>query len=203
MTDQLPDTLRCEICGQNIYADEGKDPQAVLRGHQIRCKMLHRQQEEAKMKEGEVVMEEQVQQEAVREEPKEVKRPDIPKRKERVPFGVPAQRLPHGSDPNFVYRVFNDQWAREPGRIQRAQAAGYEVVEGQEAITVGTNEDGSAIKGVLMRIPKEWYQEDQKVKQKEIDKATEQIYRGKFQEKAEDKRYIPSSGIQIETKLTP
>ena len=124
-------------------------------------------------------------------------------RKKRVPFGSPAPRLPRGDDDRFVWRVFNDNWRREPGRIQRAKDAGYEVVGGCDEVAVGVNEDGSAIKGVLMRIPKELYDEDQKLKQKEIDKVNEQINRGSFQEKPEDLRYVPKDGIRIESKVTP
>jgi len=124
-------------------------------------------------------------------------------RKERIPFGAPKQRLTNPGDPNFVYRVFNDNWRREPDRILRAKAAGYEVVEGYDNISVGTNEDGTAIKGVLMRIPKEFYQEDQALKQQENEKVDQEIRRGSFQEKPSDKRYIPPGGIRIDDKLTP
>jgi hypothetical protein len=99
--------------------------------------------------------------------------------------------------------VFNDNWRKEPDRITRANAAGYEIVDGYPGITVGTNDDGTSINGILMKIPKEFYEADQKLKQQEIDKVDREIHRGKFQEKTEDKRYIPTSGIQIETKLTP
>jgi len=126
-----------------------------------------------------------------------------PKRLPRVPFGSPKQRLTNPGDPRFAYRVFNDNWRKEPDRVARAKAAGYEVVSGYPDISVGTNDDGTAIKGVLMRIPKELYEEDQKAKQKEVDRVDQEIRRGQFQEKAGDKRYIPSPGINIEDKLTP
>lgn len=138
------------------------------------------------------------------EVPKKVEiKPVSPSRKKRIPFGVPKQRLTNPGDPNFHYRVFNDNWMKEPGRLQRAKDAGYEVVEGYDPITVGTNEGGTEIKGVLMRIPKELYEEDQKSKQKEVDKVDAEIHRGRFQEKPEDKRYIPKDGIQIESKINP
>ena len=127
-----------------------------------------------------------------------------PRRKERIPFGVPTKHFNAPQNDGYVYRVFNDNWRKEPGRIQRALDAGYEYVkDDQSGTVVGTNEDGSAINGVLMRIPKEFYEEDQKLKQKEIDKVDAEINRGKFQEKPGDKRYIPSSGINIEAKLKP
>ena len=53
-------------------------------------------------------------------------------------------------------------------------AAGYEVVEDDRSGgNVGTNDDGSEIKGVLMRIPEKWYKEDQGKKARELDKIDE------------------------------
>jgi hypothetical protein len=137
------------------------------------------------------------------EKPKRGRQSEAPKRKERIPFGSPKPRLPHGEDPNFVYRVFNDGWTREPNRILRAKAAGYEVVNDYGDIAVGTNEGGTVIKGVLMRIPKELYEEDQKLKQDKNDQVDREIKAGKFQEKPADRRYVPRNGINFEDKLTP
>jgi len=126
------------------------------------------------------------------------------KRKERIPFGKQQQRFRTPEKDGFVYRVFNDNWRKDPERIKNALAAGYEFINGEQSgKTAGTNEDGSVIKGILMRIPKEFYEEDQAAKQKEIDKVDQQINRGKFTEKAGDNRYSPGGGIKIETKLTP
>ena len=138
--------------------------------------------------------------EEVKEEepPKETPQP---RRKERIPFGVPRPSIETPKGDGYHYRVFNDNWSREPDRIQRAVDAGYEVVRNVNAR--GTNEDGSPIEGVLMRIPESLYKEDQSVKQKEIDKVDQEIHRGRFQEKASDKRYIPPSGIKIDSKLNP
>jgi hypothetical protein len=125
----------------------------------------------------------------------------IPKRKDRIPFGVPKQSVVTPENDGYKYRVFNDNWSREPDRIQRAADAGYEVVRNVNAR--GSNEDGSPIEGVLMRIPKELYDSDQALKQKEIDKVDQEIHRGKFQEKPGDKRYIPPDGIKINESLKP
>jgi hypothetical protein len=120
-------------------------------------------------------------------------------RTERIPFGSPEQKLGVKQDPGFHYRWFNDNWRKEPGRIQRAKAAGYEVVdEPKSGRNVGTNEDGSEIKGVLMRIPKKWYEEDRKAKARELDKIDEQIHGGKF-----DKNLTNTyGGVTVETKLS-
>ena len=123
-------------------------------------------------------------------------KPRFGDRKERVSMGSPERKFNCPSDDGFHYRVFNDNWQKEPGRIQRAKNAGYEIVEGHDQIAVGTNEDGSAIKGVLMRQLQEHYDEDQAAKQKEIDKVDEQIMTGDFKKGKDDKRYSPD-GIRI------
>ena len=113
-----------------------------------------------------------------------LKHPDRVERSSRVPFGVPMQKfnISEEDSKKFHYHVFNDNWRKEPGRIQRALAAGYEVVEHERSgETSGTNDDGSEIRGVLMRQPIEMYEADQALKQKEIDKVDEQIHKGKFQ----------------------
>ena len=102
-------------------------------------------------------------------------------RKERIPFGSPEMKWGPRKDDGFHYRVINDNWKKEPGRVKRAMAAGYQVVEDHRSGgNVGTNEDGSEIKGVLMRIPNEWYKEDRGKKARELDKIDEQIHGGKF-----------------------
>ena len=102
-------------------------------------------------------------------------------RKERIPFGTPEQRWAARKEDGFHYRVFNDNWKKEPDRVRRAMAAGYEMVDDDKSgMNVGTNDDGSEIKGVLMRIPMEWYEEDRGKKARELDKIDEQIHGGKF-----------------------
>jgi len=80
-------------------------------------------------------------------------------------------------DPNFVYRFVNDTGSR----IVNFQAAGYEFVEDADlrvgdsrvfdpsdsgSAKVVTSNDGS--RAYLMRIKKEWYDEDQAVKMSRI-----------------------------------
>jgi hypothetical protein len=104
---------------------------------------------------------------------KEVK-PAMPVRRERVRPSGPRDKLTvYGKDPNFVYR-----WVRnDEGRIQWFQERGYEVVTqdlevGQKTVDSGsklgsavTKFGGGAVTLVLMRIPKEWYDEDQAAKE--------------------------------------
>lgn len=101
--------------------------------------------------------------------------------------GRPARRIPingehniltvEGLDPNYEYRWVND----EPGRIDRFKLAGYETVE--HDVTVGdatadtssqvgkvvTRPVGSGFTGYLMRIPKEYYEEDKAAFHRDID----------------------------------
>jgi len=121
------------------------------------------------------------------------------RRETRVPFGAPGAKLTSPDDPNYKFRFFNDNWRHDPNRIMRAQRAGYEVVEGWESPPAGTNEDGSGIRAVLMKLPKDLYDADQALKQKEIDKVDQEIHRGDLNSKASDKRYVPKNGIKIST----
>ena len=115
----------------------------------------------------------------------ETKTLTLGKRKERIPVGTARDILAvKDQDPNYVYRWVNDQ----PGRIEKFKDGGYEVVT--ETVEVGgasvdrntklgsavTKTVGGTMTAVLMRIPREWYNEDQKAKQDEIA-AKEQAIR--------------------------
>ena len=120
------------------------------------------------------------------------------KRRERIPFGSPEQKMTARQEKGYHYRWFNDNWAKEPGRVQRAKAAGYEVVQHEKSgMTVSTNDDGSEVKAVLMRIPQEWYEEDRKAKARELDKIDEQIHGGKFDNKLTN----TYGNVKVETKI--
>ena len=80
-------------------------------------------------------------------------------------------------DPNYVYRVVNDI----DERIEQFKLAGYEVVEhkvkvGDTAVVDGNVSIGSGARvhvgsgrnAVLMRVPRDIYEEDQAKKQREI-----------------------------------
>ena len=100
-----------------------------------------------------------------------------PGRPKRVPLGQ-RNRLSFGNqDPNFVYRVINDQ----DERLQQAQEAGYEFVvsdaplgdkraaEGGKIDSRVSKPVGNGVRGFLMRIPKEYYEEDQNAKMAKVD----------------------------------
>ena len=132
-----------------------------------------------------------------------LKNPNYKERTDRIPFGTPTRRfiIPEEDQKQFHYHIFNDNWRKEPGRIERAKMAGYELVEhDRSGDNAGTNDDGSEIRQVLMRIPKEMYEADQAAKNKEMDKVDEQITRGKF--KTGENTYLPSGEIKTEVKYT-
>lgn len=100
-------------------------------------------------------------------------------RPKRVPLTDQARDIltVKGKDDEFVYRWVNDT----DGRVDRFKVAGYEIVTdtdleiGQRtadtAATVGTpvsKKVGPGITAYLMRILKEYYEEDQAAKQEEI-----------------------------------
>jgi hypothetical protein len=124
-----------------------------------------------------------------------------PDRKNRKPFGTRTTKWNAPPDDGYHYRVFNDNWHKDPLRIENAIDAGYEVVDGIRRLPVGTNENGSPVTGILMRIPKEMYEEDQEPKREERRRVKAQIERGSFQEKPEDHRYVPPGGIQIDDQF--
>jgi hypothetical protein len=95
----------------------------------------------------------------------------------RTPVGVRNVLTVGGKDPAFEYRIVNDTG----DRVEQFRAAGYEVVSAKD-VTVGdrrvnaASAEGSAasvsvgagVKGVVMRINKEWYAEDQARKQADV-----------------------------------
>lgn len=138
-----------------------------------------------------------------------------PTRKERIPVNGARDILTvKDKDPNYEYRWVIDV----PGRLDKFKQAGYEVVTadleiGQKA--VDSNEKlGSAIitsRGgatlVLMRIPKEWYDEDQKAKQDKVDALEEtlqaELRAGGFPGVGSGDRgtYVPTGGgLQIQRR---
>lgn len=80
-------------------------------------------------------------------------------------------------DPNYRYRVVND----DGDRVEMLKERGYEVVTGnvrlgdKRVATAGSEGTpvtayvGGGMKGVLMRIPKEYFDEDQAAKQDYVD----------------------------------
>ena len=136
-------------------------------------------------------------------------------RKVRVPLGVPRSKLsiPEGVIPDHYAK----RWVCDrPGRIEQAQAAGFtfvdesyikvgeDVEDGKDQASshirrlVGTHEDGRPMYSYLMKQPREYYEEDRKLYNEELDKTDDAIRRGAIGPD-EGHKYIPESGISYET----
>lgn len=88
-----------------------------------------------------------------------------------------------GKDPDYVYRFVNDT----DDRILELQERGYEIVThnaevGDKRVATPKKEGtpnqvsvGGGTKAYLMRIKKEWYEEDAAAKAEEVDKLDEAI----------------------------
>ena len=180
-------TWKCECC------DYEKENKRSVNLHEVGCK---------KNKELETLREQVKQQETepvAKQEPEtkeEEKQEPNPERTERIPFGARKQKLIGPDDDKYQFRYFNDNWSKEPGRVQRAERAGYVRVEGYDSVNVGTNDDGSPIKGVLMKLPKELWEADQREKHKVLDRVDEAIQGGTIEQKPGENRYVPD-GIKV------
>lgn len=88
------------------------------------------------------------------------------------------------ADPNFVYRIVNDV----EDRVEIMKEIGYEVVPANEAQVGDKRADigsaigsaatlalGGGVRGVVMRIPKEWYQDAQREKMQEVSRIEETL----------------------------
>jgi len=131
-------------------------------------------------------------------------------RRKRKPLGVPVSKLAVQERDGYVRRWIND----DGGRIQQAEEAGYEFVtkavvssEAQKgqgtkiSQIVGTQENGQPLYAFLMEIKKEWYDEDQRAKQAEVDKVDMAIKTGNVNGTVgEDGRYVPREGIKVGTR---
>jgi len=111
----------------------------------------------------------------------------------RVPVGQRNILTVKGKDPNYVYRVVNDQ----DDRIAQLTDAGYELVDnesndvGDKRVSQGTAVGskkvfsvGGGVKAYLMKIKREWYDEDQEQKQAFVNRQEASI-----KEKALDGNY--------------
>ena len=94
----------------------------------------------------------------------------------RKPVGIRNRLDTENKDPNFVYRYVNDVH----DRVSMFEEGGYEIVDmskhklGKPRLNVGSPVDNSIAVGggtnaVLMRIPKEFYEQDQKQKAAKVD----------------------------------
>lgn len=117
---------------------------------------------------------------------KELKVARSSERPHRTPVGQRSRISLKDRDANYQYRLVNVNLEADPDRVENLIDAGYEIVPAKKAGhtgdvkvdmpsalgSAGQISVGQGTKAVWMRIRKDWYQEDQAVKQAEID-ATE------------------------------
>ncbi len=108
----------------------------------------------------------------------------------RTPLGERNRLTFKNLDPAYSYRIINDK----DDRLKRAQDGGYEFVESEEQLgdtrvadpsKLGSKVSkpvGNGVTGYLMRIKKEWYDEDQEKKQKLVDRTEQSMKPAKAKE---------------------
>jgi hypothetical protein len=108
-------------------------------------------------------------------------------RPKRVPVTGRSRLNVRNKEPGYSYRIVNVNLESDPNRVQDLIDRGYEIVPASKAGPVGDSKVdnpsalgsagqisvGQGTKAVVMRIRKDWYDEDQAAKQAEVD-ATEQ-----------------------------
>lgn len=123
-------------------------------------------------------------------------------RPKRTPINGRNVLTVQGKDPNYVYRIVNDVG----GRVDMFKEAGYEMVLDKDvkvgdrrvnsASAEGSNAqvavDKSGTKAFVMRIPKEWYEEDQRAKQERVNELEQTIKKD-----ALSKNDLPSGKLEI------
>jgi hypothetical protein len=128
----------------------------------------------------------------------------------RRPFGVANSKLGINREiEGYHLRWINDT----PGRLAMAQESGYEFVTPEEVGRVPldrektkvkeladtTSKDGSPIYAYLMKLPQEWYEADNKIREQPQDQFDDAIRAGSIENSAG--RYIPKGGISYKTNL--
>jgi hypothetical protein len=119
----------------------------------------------------------------------------------RKPFGAQEQTLAWPPIPGFRLYWFNDT----PGRVDRAKEAGYEHVRDPETSSpvkrnVGRGENGAGLQSFLMKIPEEWYREDQAAVNAAESEKLRNIREGKTSAPPGSNQYVPSQGIKMDRR---
>lgn len=118
---------------------------------------------------------------------RELKKPRSSERPHRTPLAQRNRLSVKDRDPNYHYRLVNVNLENDPDRVERFEEAGYEIVPKNKAGQIGDAKVdtpsavgsaglisvGQGVKAVEMRIPKDYFIEDQAAKIEQIE-ATEQ-----------------------------
>lgn len=103
-------------------------------------------------------------------------------RPRRSPLAAKNRLSVREKEDGYVYRIVNANLRDDPDRVDRFIEQGYELVPRDKAGKIGDKRVdnatspgssefsvGGGTKAVLMRIKKEWYEEDQAAKQQQVD----------------------------------
>lgn len=119
---------------------------------------------------------------------------------QRKPFGGMEQSLVAPKRDGYRRYWFND----EPGRVARAQEAGYthvmDPVTGQPERRIVDRINGQGMYGYLMEIPSELYQEDMQRQADALAFRLGQIKAGNPDGSHQPNQYVPQRGITIERR---
>lgn len=114
-----------------------------------------------------------------------------PSRPQRTPLAGRNRLAVKNKEDGYVYRIVNANLENDPDRVERMQEAGYELVPSEKVGRVGDKrvDDpsplgtassisvGQGTRAVVMRIRKDWYDEDQRAKQAELDEIEQTMKR--------------------------
>jgi hypothetical protein len=113
----------------------------------------------------------------------------------RRPFGGVLPKLGGGQRPGYRRYWFNDK----PGRIARAKEAGYtHVIE--EGKPVRRTVTGGGLLAYLMEIPIQWFKNDMKAQEEQVNEIDRAIRSGNLKRTDGDQRYVPQNAIKFETE---
>lgn len=103
-------------------------------------------------------------------------------RPRRSPIEAKNRLSVKNKEDGYVYRIVNSNLNADPDRVERFIEQGYEIVPQDKAGRIGDKRVdnatspgssefsvGGGTKALLMRIKKEWYEEDQAAKQQLVD----------------------------------
>jgi len=150
-----------------------------------------------------------------REDSRPATREEAAPRKRRVPLGSHRSVLDAKTREGFHRLWVNDY---PEGHLQQALDGGYTFCDAEEqkdgnirsyelgtmrSEIVGTRPDGSSMRGYLMEIKNEWYEEDMAESLKPAREIDDQIRSGTAgddgNEHGNENRYVPEGGIKYET----
>jgi hypothetical protein len=139
------------------------------------------------------------------------------RRGRRRPLNGMTEKLKiYGEIPGFHLHIAND----DGNRLVEMQAAGYDFVQAKEVqgtngnicsfntdaggrvrFIVGTTQQGDPMFAYLMKTPQEFWEEDQASLEQRNLQVDHAIRSGHYNEKPNERRYIPTPGITMDSRL--